>query len=824
MAEPQNGRIGGGVLKDNLLRQGVNLNFKDTTSDTALLHLDVNNSKIGINLEAPTDELTIPTTFFTKNLVGTYLNTGNYTIQNSEITNNVDSVYLTSADTIFATSIASDDLKFDFNTISTTTENTNIELRPDGTGVLNIRSNWNITGSLHATGDITFGGDLTLGDENTDNVNFEADVNSDIMPDQSNTYSLGSSTKRWGSIYSDLLNGQQVNVSTVVVNDSSLGLRQGNTFYVSELGDDTNVGDHQHGAFRTLKHALEVVDGSLQGPVAIHIFPGEYEEEFPLSVPPYVTISGEDLRNTVIKPTVATQDQDAFLVEGDVTIENITIKDYYYNSINNTGHAFRFKPNGLVSTRSPYIRNVTVITKGSVTSANDPRGFDEGDAGKGALINGNELDGDSLEASMLFHSCTFITPGVDCITMTNGVRVEWLNCFTYFANRGLYATQGTEGKIMPDSTIRYGAEIRAIGGANVYGNYGAVATGPNTLMYLISHNFAYIGTGKDVTNDGTLVLQEQEVVEINFGKIYYNSTDAFGTYRIGDQFFVDFETGSTSIDATAIDFTGVSSLLINSAGNVTYIDGERIDTGNIRISGNTIENIAEDLIIDPYTEILDLDSNPSFIVSRGTNNDRVAKEGGIRYNTETNLFEGYASAGHLSFGGIYSDDFDTSIDTTNTTNEIVIRSEGSVVGGINHTNLVLHGLSSEDVLFDNNLVTTTQSNSNLELVRDGTGIVDIYDFEINDSYIKNLTNNPFVITGTDRGYIKFDTTTGLVFPYGNTASRPLTPEIGNTRWNTDDGIMETYNGTAWQRSAGEGEEVTEPVLKELVDIYTIVLG
>ena len=30
MSEPQNGRIGGGVLKDNLERQGVNLNFKNT--------------------------------------------------------------------------------------------------------------------------------------------------------------------------------------------------------------------------------------------------------------------------------------------------------------------------------------------------------------------------------------------------------------------------------------------------------------------------------------------------------------------------------------------------------------------------------------------------------------------------------------------------------------------------------------------------------------------------------------------------------------------------------------------------------------------------
>ena len=49
MSEPQNGRIGGGVLKDNLLRQGVDLNFKNTSGSVALLHLDVNNNKMYIS-------------------------------------------------------------------------------------------------------------------------------------------------------------------------------------------------------------------------------------------------------------------------------------------------------------------------------------------------------------------------------------------------------------------------------------------------------------------------------------------------------------------------------------------------------------------------------------------------------------------------------------------------------------------------------------------------------------------------------------------------------------------------------------------------------
>ena len=823
MAEPQNGRIGGGVLKDNLERQGVNLNFKNTSSSTALLHLDVNNAKIGVNTEAATDALTVANTFKTTNLLSTYNNIANFTIDTSQIIalGGDGFINFNAANNIFATSIATNNLKLDFNTIRSTTPNTNIEIRPNGDGNLNIQSNWNITGNLHSTGNITFGGDLTLGDSDQDNVSFAADVNSDIIPDQTDTSNLGSASKKWLNIYSNLLNGQAVTSDEIIVGSAESGLarRQGNIFYVSTLGSDTNVGDHQHGAFRTLKHALSVVDGSTFGPVTIHIYPGEYEEEFPLTVPTYVSISGEDIRNTIIKPTVATQNNDAFLIEDSITIENITIKDFY-----SPGYAFRFVTGGLVNTRSPYIKNVSVITKGTVLTADDPRGFNSSDAGRGAYIDGSELDNASLEASMLFHSVTFITPGVDAVTMTNGVRVEWLNSFTYFANRGLYATQGVVGKVMPDTSVRYGAEVRSIGSANVYGNYGAVADGPNTLMYLISHNFAYIGVGKDSTNDNTLTIQSQETVELNSGTIVYTSTDALGTFRVGDNFFVDFETGSTSIDANSIDFSGIGNITVNNGVDITYIDGERIDTGNIRFTGNTVTTTDGDLNLSPVTELFNTDNNIGLIISRGTDIQRNNEIADIRYNTDSNLFEGY-STGNLSFGGIYSSDRTDNVDAHNSNNTIIFTVNNIQVGSVDFNSTNLHGLSTGDILLDNNLITTTLSNSELELRRaTTTNTVNIFDIDIQDNNFSNQSNNLLTLKTTNRGYVKFDSTTGLVIPYGTTAEQNLTPTIGETRWNTDDEQLETYDGTEWQRSAGTGESVTEEVLKELVDVYTLILG
>ena len=828
MPEPKNGRIGGGVLKDNLeIYQGGTpggrdyLNFAnlqtDIDSGNPLLHLNAKDEQIGVNTDSISFDLQTPNNIGSSNIIASTTSIANlFDITSNRIDYLVGSdLLLSSAVDIEATAISTNNLLLDYNTISTYTSDSNIELRPNAAFV-NIRSHWNNTGSIHATGNIEFGGNFTLGDSDQDNVVFEADVASDILPDTTDNVSLGSPSKRFDKIYSRALDTRSLTSEKVVLSGTRLELRQGNIFYVSTLGDDTNVGDHQHGAFRTIKHALDVVDASSAGPVTIHVYPGEYEEEFPLIVPERVTISGEDIRNCIIKPTTGTNTNNAFEVNQNVTIENITIKDFF-----SPGYAFTFANNAIITERSPYIRNITVITKGSVVSATDPRGFDQGDAGKGALIDGSITASSLTEASMLFHAATFITPGVDAITMTNGVRVEWLNSFTYYANRGLYAINGTAGKANNGST--FGAEVRSIGSACVYGNFGAVADGADTLMYLITHNFAYIGTGKDKSNDKSLSIENNEIVKINNGVIHFTSTDETGKFRVGNNFFADFETGTTSIDASAIDFSGISQIITRSGDSETFINGSRIDTGNIRISGNTITTIDNELVLTPVTGIFNTDNNPGLILSNSDDTTRTNIQGSIRYNTSTNLFEGY-STGNLSFGGTYSDDRATSLRAHQTNNTIILTANNVVAGTLDATKLSLVGLSDGDVLFDNNRITTTESNSNLELRRNGTGIIEAFDIDLRDKNIINTSNNTLVLGAVGEGYIKFDSTTGLVIPWGNTISRPPSPELGDTRWNTSDDQLETWNGTEWQRSAGTGEDVDANTINELLDLYTIVLG
>tara|TARA_B100001094_G_scaffold231214_1_gene225958 strand:+ start:2687 stop:5146 length:2460 start_codon:yes stop_codon:yes gene_type:complete len=819
MPEPQTGRIGGGVLKDNLLRNGHDLNFKNQVSDVPILHLDVNNMRIGVNNDAPDFDLELPTDLQSTDLISTTTSIDTFDIANSAINYFTGSnMSLTAGQTIEATSIATDNLLLDYNTISTRTTNTNIELRPAGAGTVDIYSDWDITGALHSTGNIVFGGNLTLGDSDEDDVTFEADLNSDLIPDVGNTSKLGSSTKKWletytKSLYSDIIYSDRI----VMTSGGDLQARSGNIFYVSTLGNNTNVGDHQHGAFRTLAHALSQVDASSGGPVTIHIYPGEYEEIFPLVVPERVTIRGHDLRNVIIKPTAATNTNNAFELNQNCMVTDVTIKDFY-----SPGYAFTFAADAIITDRSPYIQNITVITKGSVTSASDPRGFAQGDAGKGALIDGSVVNAATTNPSMLFHAATFITPGVDAITMTNGVRVEWLNSFTYFANIGLHALQGTLGKANDGTT--FGAEIRSIGSASVYGNKGAEANGTDTLMYLIGHNFAYIGTGKDVTNDKTLTVEANEITELNLGKIYNVSTDATGKFKVGDSFFADYDTGSTSLAIDSANFSGLSQIQIRDNFDVTYLDGLRIDTGSIRLTGNTVTTTDSELEIKPTTGILNLSTNPGLVLSNGPDIDRTDVTGSVRYNTDSSLFEGYAATGNISFGGIYSDDRQTSVDAHPTNNSILFRSNNVLQATLDSTTLSLNSLSSGDIMFSNNLITTTDSNSDLDLRSNGTGKLVLDDLTIKNATIENTSNNNVIVESTGLGYVKFDSTTGLVVPFGNTASQTPTPTLGETRWNTDEAYLETYNGEDWQRSAGEDGTVNDQTIRDLVDLYIMVLG
>ena len=496
------GRISGPLLKANLTRNS------DLAFETDLLYIAHTNGKIGIRTDAPTRDLQVlGDAIYRGDLIATNSATfGDIYIDGptDTVSTMTGPINMNAGSSFQMTELRTDNLAFTNSGIRAY-NNDNINIRPGpGTGQFIIPSDLKSYGNIHATGDITFDGNIFIGgDSPDDTLSFQGDIESDLIPDQTGTYNIGETGKRWGQVHVQTMTG--LNDITVDNTISLAGVRVNlgieNKWYVSTDGTDQLTGNHPNFAFGTIRHALQQLEESTNGPHEVHILPGTYIEEFPLEVPANVTVKGYGIRSVIIKPKVPGRFQDAFLLNDASMVSDLTVQDFQYDAVNDRGYAFRFAPNAGIVTKSPYIQNVTVITQGETRTASDPRGFDSGDAGRGALIDGSVLDTESPRASMLFNAVTFITPGVDGFILKNNARAEIIDSFTYFADTGIKLLSGSEARI--------------IASANVYGNKGITADGVGTIGYAISHNFAYVGTGKDVENDDALVNQFTETEETN---------------------------------------------------------------------------------------------------------------------------------------------------------------------------------------------------------------------------------------------------------------------------------------------------------------------
>jgi len=231
--------------------------------------------------------------------------------------------------------------------------------------------------------------------------------------------------------------GGNLNVAgSLIVQGIDLLSYDGDIYYVSASGNDSNDGYRPQSARQTIKSALS----SATTGDKVFVEPGDYYEILPLEIPQGVSLMGAGLRTVTVYPTTATNTQTVFLLNGESYLADLTIRGFY-----KPGYAFRFKTGAKITIRSPYIERVTVLSQGSVTGPNDPYGFDAADAGNGAYLDASVLDSTSLEPTMLWNEVTFIVPNATGFYMTNGARAELLNGFVYFADKAIEAVSGTTG-------------------------------------------------------------------------------------------------------------------------------------------------------------------------------------------------------------------------------------------------------------------------------------------------------------------------------------------------------------------------------------------
>jgi len=271
----------------------------------------------------------------------------------------------------------------------------------------------------------------------------------------------------------------------------------GKTIFVNKEGDDEATGLSEGDAFASIQKAISIAKAD----DIIRVGAGEYYETCPMAIPKNVTLRGDGVRATMIMPTDATRTQNIFYVDNGVTLSDFTVSRGLYDSSADTGYVFQYNPAGIaITTRSPYLQNITVLNKGSVVGAQDPYGFDSPDnppvsylAGRGARFDGRYVNGpNSLEPGVLFNEVTFFTPNTQGTILTNGVRAEYLNSFHYFANEAICGLAGTVG-VGATGTVRL----------KIVGESGSVGAGDTLIVY--NPLGQGIATATIVSNDGTYV-------------------------------------------------------------------------------------------------------------------------------------------------------------------------------------------------------------------------------------------------------------------------------------------------------------------------------
>jgi len=354
----------------------------------------------------------------------------------------------------------------------------------------------------------------------------------------------------------------------------------GNTWYVSKNGTDkATLGsvNPRHGettganawgktpstAFQTLKYCLDNY-ASLGDTVLVSS--GTFDEIFPLTIPVGVSVKGAGLKSTFIKPTVPTNDLDGFLIQGDCNIEDLCVKDFYYNATNDTGYAFRLASTYIVDNggRRPYIQRCSVITKGSTTSVSDPYGYAAGDAGRGALVDGSIVSSASSEAALLFNECTFVVPNSVGLYLKNGARSEWLNSFTYFAADSIKGEN-------PGGSGFTGAGRTRLKLSNITGTFAA----GNTVSLYDTDGTTVLASGTIDENDGTYIYIDGQ----GTGEFTEAAADLDGkTVTVNGD--AQLDTGRKQL--------GTASLLLDGTGDYLTLNGSSdfgFGTGDFTLEG-----------------------------------------------------------------------------------------------------------------------------------------------------------------------------------------------------------------------------------------------
>jgi hypothetical protein len=131
---------------------------------------------------------------------------------------------------------------------------------------------------------------------------------------------------------------------------------------------------------------------------------------------------------------------------------------------------------------------------------------------------------------------------------------------------------------------------------------------------LTGHDFLQIGTGGTSTTNWPGVptvdpIPSREVTEDYPGRVYYVSTDQNGNFRVGKYFRVNQATGAATLNASAFDLSGLTSLRLGSIGAQLGAQINEFST-DITLSQNSNEKVPTQAAVKSYVDTSLLTTRP----------------------------------------------------------------------------------------------------------------------------------------------------------------------------------------------------------------------
>jgi hypothetical protein len=407
----------------------------------------------------------------------------------------------------------------------------------DSVGVITARQDVIIQRNLFVSGITTLGasngiGTVTIGIGNTAlHVNGNARVTGILSIGQGTvTIDGNNNTITSGQV---TISGSSITLGdNVVINAGASGINSApNVLYVAKDGSNDNNGTSIDNAKLTIAGAVSIA----QSGTTIKVLSGSYNENNPITVPPFVSIVGDSLKTVTVVPNNSTQD--IFHLNKGTYLAHMTF----------TGHtapsaAVAF-PTGIAtnvgggSWESPYVQNCTSNTT----------------TGTGMRIDGSLAE--ELK-SMVVDSYTQYNQGGVGIAITNNGYAQLVSVFTICCNQAI--------------TVHKGGQCSLTNSNSDFGTFGLVANGVSDLQFVGTAASAIAGID-NVTVAITTTTRPYEGQVVYFGELYQSVdtitvTNGGSGYTTAPTVTIAAPAGPSGITATAF-----ASILNGSVTEITLI-------------------------------------------------------------------------------------------------------------------------------------------------------------------------------------------------------------------------------------------------------------